>query len=263
MKIEDIFMASHGSLSTESLIPIEDAYNYDFLVNKLNLPDDLDEVLNYLEIDADELFVDPTNFLNPIIYLSGFVYIDVTVLDIEFLKMLRVKERIEQMNKLMDSFIEKGDWERIFSFTEKKLLIIKFLESYREIPKDQIIDVFADIWTRSESGFELIDDKIFEYVYSAKEFSDGYRERMNDLRDRVGASSHVTVYRGDQEGSEGGYDWSLSYQTAKWFANRFDKDGVVYEGRVHVKDILDYFTNRGESEVLIDPKNVFSVSIRG
>ena len=65
----------------------------------------------------------------------------------------------------------------------------------------------------------------------------------------------VLIYRG--VGSEDyKYDmsWTLSFERAKWFAERFGSNTqIVYKAFVQKQDILAYFADRGEDEVVVDP----------
>jgi hypothetical protein len=61
-----------------------------------------------------------------------------------------------------------------------------------------------------------------------------------------------TVYRGCQEGlNEDGISWTLRPEKAQWFANRFQKDGVVLEKVIAKQDAVALFIGRSESEVVV------------
>lgn len=48
--------------------------------------------------------------------------------------------------------------------------------------------------------------------------------------------------------------WTLSFERAKWFAERFGSNTqIVYKAFVQKQDILAYFADRGEDEVVVDP----------
>ena len=64
----------------------------------------------------------------------------------------------------------------------------------------------------------------------------------------------VTVYRGCQEGYEEGWSFTTNYEIAKWFALRkpqFTKPRIVH-ATVYKKDIIAYFHERYEAEVLAE-----------
>ena len=64
------------------------------------------------------------------------------------------------------------------------------------------------------------------------------------------------VYRGVTPGrNPNGMSWTREYDKAEWFSNRFG-EGYVLEGTVNKKDVLAFFSRRGEEEIVIEAKNV-------
>ena len=67
----------------------------------------------------------------------------------------------------------------------------------------------------------------------------------------------VTVYRGVTTINSDNLlalSWTLDYETAGWFARRFDEDGTVYKAQIDKEHIFALFNGRDESEVVLDPK---------
>ncbi len=60
-------------------------------------------------------------------------------------------------------------------------------------------------------------------------------------------------------GATDGISWTLDREKAEWFATRFTEDGVVYSAKVKSNDILYYISDRGEKEVIVDPKRLMQV----
>lgn len=72
----------------------------------------------------------------------------------------------------------------------------------------------------------------------------------------------VTVYRGVTSYNSKNIkalSWTLDQEVAKWFAHRFDEDGVIYEAQIDKKYIYALFKDRGESEVIVDPKYLTNI----
>ena len=63
-------------------------------------------------------------------------------------------------------------------------------------------------------------------------------------------AEHLVVYRG---GEKDGIAWSTSYQTAQWFADRWDAGLAIQEARAPRAAILGRFQSRNEYEVVVDP----------
>lgn len=65
-----------------------------------------------------------------------------------------------------------------------------------------------------------------------------------------------TVYRGVTPGrNPDGMSWTRDSSKADWFSRRFG-DGYVLEGIANKKDVLAFFSRRGEEEVVIEAKKV-------
>lgn len=47
--------------------------------------------------------------------------------------------------------------------------------------------------------------------------------------------------------------WTLDREKAERFAHRFDEDGTVYEAKIDKAHVYAFFSNRNESEVIVDP----------
>lgn len=76
----------------------------------------------------------------------------------------------------------------------------------------------------------------------------------------------VTIYRGVTPYNRNNIkalSWTLSFDTASWFANRFNSKGKVYSATIDKSHIYAYFDGKNESEVIVDPnylENIRQVS---
>ena len=55
--------------------------------------------------------------------------------------------------------------------------------------------------------------------------------------------------------------WTTNYETAKWFAGRFEEQGKINQAEIDKKHIFAYIDQRGESELIIDPKYLENVEM--
>jgi len=63
-----------------------------------------------------------------------------------------------------------------------------------------------------------------------------------------------TIYRGTgADDDNNGISWTLSEETAEFFANRFRDDGVVLTREINRSDALFYTNGRGEEEIIFNP----------
>ena len=76
------------------------------------------------------------------------------------------------------------------------------------------------------------------------------RKQLDELDDTVTVYRGVTSYNADNVLA---LSWSLEYDTANWFAHRFDEDGTVYQAQIDKKHILALFNGRNEAEVIVNP----------
>ena len=83
------------------------------------------------------------------------------------------------------------------------------------------------------------------------------RARLDELGETV------TVYRGVRSSRPGGVkalSWTLDQNVAQWFADRYGRQGTVYEAKIDKKHIHALFLGRNESEVIVDPKYLTDIT---
>lgn len=67
--------------------------------------------------------------------------------------------------------------------------------------------------------------------------------------------SSIKIYRGVTSYNETDIkklSWTLSEDVAEWFAKRFHQKGKIYSTMINKKDVLAYFGDRSEQEVIVD-----------
>lgn len=70
----------------------------------------------------------------------------------------------------------------------------------------------------------------------------------------------ITVYRGvSGEGAVKKLSWTLSRKKAEWFANRWNQKGRVYQAKIKKEDVLAYFGERGEAEIVLNPFELMDI----
>ena len=131
-----------------------------------------------------------------------------------------------------------------------RVLFTSTIEGRVSIP--ELRDVLPDVWTlcefptRQRSAWLTLFE-IVGYVSDTEEALEG------DLR----------VFRGWCRPPEArGMSWTLDIEKARWFAHRCAPLGGrarVYEATVQAADVLGYFTERGESEIVVSPRSLQSV----
>ena len=73
-----------------------------------------------------------------------------------------------------------------------------------------------------------------------------------------------TIYRGVTNHNKSNIralSWTLSPTTANFFATRFGSKGKIYRATIDKNHVYAYFTSKGESEVIVDPKYLQNISL--
>lgn len=258
MDMEKLFNFAHGALDMDKMKRLSDALEEDVTEEYFGVTaEQAQQALDYLGVSANDIYSEPENFIHPFHYIKGFTMIDIPSFIKEHMESFMTKQSIEMWTKRFDEYAEKGDWKSLIGMSDKRISLLRFLESYKDIPKNEVIDIFAEMYCRQEFGFYLIDENIVDYIYSNKENSLQWKERMAGLP----AGEEIVIYRGTSRDVLGGYSWTTSVETAKFFANRYGYKGKIYKGTVRRGDILDYLAERGESEVLVNPKDISDVGV--
>jgi hypothetical protein len=143
---------------------------------------------------------------------------------------------------------------RLGSFDVAKGIVM--LDSEYGLSADEAREILRNHWTRADSPRESV-EAILRIFYRA-----GY---VSDASARL--TGELTVYRGTfGDDPSGGISWTLSSERAHWFARRLGPGGAVWSATVDADDVLGYFTDRKEEEIIVDPsalRDVRRVDISG
>lgn len=181
------------------------------------------------------------------------------------LGLINILENKEAYNKTIQTYTElidnATDYDNLIIFIRNpyKLFYIKATKRYLSI-KDFSTNLI-DSWIVDENANDNINVSPNELVKYFKEASKEYMMDKEDLEVYNNLDDVVIIYRGlnDMEKSEKAMSWSLSIDVARWFAQRFNNDGNIYQAKVNKKDILVYCNTRKEQEVIVDYKKVYDV----
>lgn len=144
-----------------------------------------------------------------------------------------------------------------------RLLYIQQLYKYNCISPEDMGVVLQDIWTTIENisqdsnltFIDLVD--LFNYADNSTLMSEEDHKVFEELPDRV------TLYRGVNSinmNELNAMSWSTSFETAKWFANRFkDEHSQVWKIHLSKSKILAYFSTRNEFECVINPMDIGTI----
>ena len=76
--------------------------------------------------------------------------------------------------------------------------------------------------------------------------------------------NEIIIYRGVtpfNEQNVKALSWTLDYDKANWFAQRYGQDGSVYQAKINKNDIFAYFNGRKEQEIIVNPKHLKNITV--
>jgi hypothetical protein len=193
------------------------------------------------------------------VYYNDFTWIDIWSIEKESLDLHRTFELINQTNMRLENFKKNNDYRFIFSFIDKRISFHLFQINFYLIPKEQRYEIFRYIYTKVEYDFDKLKPEFLKEVFALREFSEDHKRNMLDLKSKSEPDGSFIIFRGECSKSssiEKAWSWTLSYETALFFATRFNKGGIIYQSKVSYEDISDYLTGRDEEEILINPINI-------
>lgn len=204
----------------------------------------------FLYMPIEETDLSPIIIQHPI-FDTGYSSVDGKIVDIT------KPEELQKATKKMEEKIDSTDTLIRCSYIIRNSYYLTFLKYIKEYLSLQDFSLLlGKFWTEEENPngdvnvsvslaarwFRLADKKSLMY--------DDEYETYTALPESF------IAYRGVAPGrNPNGMSWTREYDKAEWFSNRFG-EGYVLKGTVNKKDILAFFSRRGEEEIVIEAKNV-------
>lgn len=162
-----------------------------------------------------------------------------------------LNRQFEYKSKAVAEAKKKKNWSEYIWMHEKPYRLTAFAEVANEysLTNKEYWQFLKSVYQESENIWQ---NKLVWLQFLRSERRD--RIEFMDDEDRQifwELPKEVTVYRGYIKGkNKNGISFTLSHETAKWFANRFGR-GEVLTQRVRKEAIFAYLGGRGEEEVII------------
>ena len=215
---------------------------------------DLTEIKNilkdFLHIPVEETEYSPIVVQHPI-FESGISYVNNKMTDI------MTPEGFAAVAKQVEEDIDKID--DVFGCVNilRQSYYLTFLKFAKEsLSLSDFSMLLGKFWTEEENPNGDVNVPV---SLSARWFKSAdkrvlmYDDEYKTYKDLPEA---FTVYRGVTPGrNPDGMSWTRDLSKADWFSRRFG-DGYVLEGIANKKDVLAFFSRRGEEEVVIEAKKV-------
>ena len=122
--------------------------------------------------------------------------------------------------------------------------------------------LFISYYQTSDYGFGSLKQDVLKTIFDSKT-----QEEIDEINNKLSSlPDEVTIYRGGNSASvpyDEAYSWSLDINVANFFAARRGySDGYIATATVNKNDILDYFPNNSEKEILVNPNKIKIEDVR-
>lgn len=205
---------------------------------------------DFLHMPVEETEYSPIVVQHPI-FESGISYVNNKMTDIMTPEgFAAVAKRVEEdIDKIDDVFgcvniLRQSYYLTFLKFAKESLSLTDFSM------------LLGRFWTEEENPNGDVNVPV---SLSARWFKSTDKQALmydDEYKTYKGLPETFTVYRGVTPGrNPDGMSWTRDLSKADWFSRRFG-DGYVLEGIANKKDVLAFFSRRGEEEVVIEAKKV-------
>lgn len=245
----NLFEQSQKSLFKKNGVPLTENLFEEYFGSVMSFKDWV-ESFSDLGGDIHKLYIFPDTFV-PLWYLDTHVQymMPINVTDVSLTKLL-----VKQAKLLQAS--QKKAWEQnkvneYFARMDSRFVWDVFIEKLPEIPKGLQYHLLKRIYRKQDYNPSVRKNEPIWEVLSTNPNRGSFSKK------------ELIIYRGMNDkslGIEEAISWTTSFQTAIYFATRFDDSvGKVYKAKIKPEDILDFLPERGENEVWIDPEKLLEV----
>lgn len=178
----------------------------------------------------------------------------------DLVDLLEQPERLEDYYRFIEEEIDKGDLHKIHFLIRApyRLAFIKQCEQY--LSEKDFAELLADAWVSSENPNQDANCSISCLIKMFKRCNKKYLMQEKDYEVYKSFPDTFNIYRGVAVGrNPKGLSWTQNLETAKWFANRFNrgtKKGYVQMGIAKKEHVLAYFNTRNEDEIVYNSKKL-------
>lgn len=172
----------------------------------------------------------------------------------------RINDIIASKQAMADEFERSRKWGAYVYTHHRPYRVDALLQVVRKVGASRLWRLIGDVWQDSESNSQSVEewDEIWSHAYDR----DGNLRKCHKLvmgaKDRrtfEALPETLTLYRGCFSPDDvDAYSWTLDRDKAEWFARRKRWNGspVVAKVEIHRSAALAYFSDRNESEVVLD-----------
>lgn len=176
-------------------------------------------------------------------------------------------EQLRAKKEYVEKAMAERDFGAVIWMHERPHRVFAFLKVASELTDEQYWEMLGHIYVDTENFWQ--NRQLWRHLLTNTQHDLSKRVLMMSEHDRTifeDTPAEVTVFRGYFHRNKMGFSWTLVHRKAWWFAKRLAIDPTrakVIRGLVSKKDIIAVFTERGESEVVVDPRNVCGIRYVG
>lgn len=244
MSVNELVYDMNQQLTEDELVPVMEA-----LDDIPHTTQDVERFCDALGIDSAHLYYNAQG-MPAFFYYNHPRFTEIYSLDIhgeddDYLKMY--KQRIIQSQKMFD----EQEWDTYFYVTKGLCSTLLFKETFAHIAPDKQYGVLKHFYVSQYSGHSHITPDLWARALESR--GDDYTPALPYEADEY------VIYRGSGTLSvapDTALSWTLDLMTAAKFAYRSKSQPVIYKTTIKREDIVDYFDDRSEHEVIVEPENL-------
>lgn len=139
-----------------------------------------------------------------------------------------------------------------------QLLFFKINNNY--ISKESYNNCLKDIWCNTEFPNADVNVSTDESLTMFKNSKKKLIMNKAELLKLKSLPDEVTIYRGTHKKNNfKALSWTDDYQSALWFARRFNDNGYVLQATIKKENIIAFFNNRNEKELIVDFNKIYNL----
>lgn len=166
-------------------------------------------------------------------------------------------EGLEKIRKQTRKKIEQCKSASQCMMIMRKSYYLTFLKFTKEYLSDMdFAELLRCAWIDSEAPNKDVNVSQAEVL---RWFANAKKENLmskEDFNTYTNLPELITIYRGvGSHSRRDGLSWTIDKEKAVWFSKRFS-EGYILHGTVDKKDVLAFFDDRNEKEIIVSPKKV-------
>lgn len=171
-----------------------------------------------------------------------------------------LNKQLAEMTALMESYKRTRKWSQFVFIFHRPYRVDALLYAVREAGASRLWPLIGDVWRDSESNMQSFYEwnEIWSHAYNDRGGFKKCHKRVMSAEDRrtfERLPEMITIYRGCSNVDQvEAYSWTTDETMAHWFAHRKCRtnEPVVAKMVVHKSFALAYFSDRQESEIVLD-----------